>query len=332
MLWPRRVWWVVLERAGLAAHGECIGCGQLRDATPNHYCSTCLAAQAKHTGTALVLGGTAVLCGVVIALGFPLLWPRAALGWHLCAAGAGSLLPLAALGSGSQARADDGGARRVWPIAGIGAVVERPELAQRLASESGSTPRALWLPPIAYRVGWWLLPALALGLALLADGWHHPRLRVINLGREALWLLVDGERHVALEPAGIDPRRAAVLVRVPSGDHELSALNADGRVVAATRARLESGREHLYAPASAGRCFWLQITGYGRDATESVSPLLSEARFFALDAEVDVWFSDTPERSGADRRSTGGTLTTLRQSPCERAPEAVRRAASAVGP
>jgi hypothetical protein len=330
MLWPRRVWWVALDAAGLAPRAECMGCGQPRAAAANGYCSTCLGEQARHAGTALVRGATGVLFGVVIALGFPLLWPRAPLAWHLIAAGAGSLLPLAGLRS--RPRALGGAARRVWPLAGIGAFVEHPELAERLAAESGSRPRALWLPPIAYRLRWWLLPALALGLALLADGWHHPRLWVINLSRERLWLLIDGEREVALEPAGIDARRAAVEVRVPRGDHELSAVSTEGRIVATTRARLESGRDHLFAPASAGRCFWLQVTGYGRDATESVTPLLSSSRFFALNTEVDVWFSEAPEPPGADRRSSGGTLTTLRQSPCERAPETVRRAASALRP
>jgi hypothetical protein len=332
MLWPRRVWWVALEGAGLTSRAECMGCGQLRAVTSNGYCSTCLAAQARHAGTALAVGATGVFFGIVIALGFPLLWPRAELGWHLAAAGAGSLLPLGGLRSGSRERALGGAERRVWPLAGIGAIVEHRGLAERLASESGTAPRALWLPPIAYRPRWWLLPALAIGLALLADGWHHPRLWVINLGRERLWLYVDGEREIALEPAGIDARRAMVEVRAPRGDRELSALNAEDRVVATTRARLESGREHLYAPGSAGRCFWLQVTGYGRDATESVSPLVSTSRFFSLNTEVDVWFSDTPASPPADRRSSGGTLTTLRQSPCERAPEAVRRAASAARP
>lgn len=330
MLWPRRVWWVALDGAGLAARAECLGCGQ-RLGAPSGYCSTCLAAQARQAGRGLAFGAASVLFGVVIALGFPLLWPRAALGWQLAAACAGSLLPLAGLGWGASSRAAGGVARRVWPVAGIGAFVEHPELVERLAPGSGAA-RAWWLPPIAYRVRWWLSPALALGLALLADGWHHPRLWVINLGRERLWLLVDGEREVALEPAGIDARRAAVALRLPRGDHELSVRDAENRVVATTRARLDSGREHLYAPASAGRCFWLQVTGYGRDATESVAPLVSATRFFALDAEVDAWFSDGPEPPGADRRSSGGTLTTLRQSACERAPEAVRRAASAVRP
>ena len=74
------------------------------------------------------------------------------------------------------------------------------------------------------------------------------------------------------------------------------------------------------------------LTGYGRDATRSVRPLVSGARFFALDTDVDSWFVASPEPPAFDRRSSGGTLTALRQSPCARAPESVRAATSAIGP
>ena len=71
---------------------------------------------------------------------------------------------------------------------------------------------------------------------------------------------------------------------------------------------------------------------FSRRAASEIRPLLSETRFFVLSADVDTWFAETPEPPRFDRRSSGGTLTALRHAPCPRAPEAVRRAASAIGP
>jgi hypothetical protein len=250
--------------------------------------------QARQADVSLPFAATGLLVAVTVALVFPLLWPRASLPWHLLAACVAALLPLGALGA--------------WAAP--------PEQAA----------------PDVHRGLFWLLPVLALGLSLLAYGWHHPRLWAINLTAEPLRLLVDGEPEVSLEPAGVDAARVAVELRLPRGEHELTALDARNQVVATLRARLSSGRDHLYAPASNERCFWLELTRYGRDATQVIVPLVSEARFFALDSDVDAWFAESPEPPGSDRRSSGGTLTVLRQSPCARAPEAVRRAASAVRP
>jgi hypothetical protein len=325
MLWPRRVWWVTLDRIALA--GECVSCGA---ATTDEQCSTCAAAQARHASAALVLGGAGVLFGVATALGLPLLWPRVPLLLHVLAACAAALVPVAGLASMSRPRALWGSPPGVWSLADVGCVVERGELAVRLAS-GGRRARSLWLPPIVYRVYWWPLPALAALLAVLAHGWHHPRLWVINLTAEPLRLLVDGEFEAALAPVGLAAADAALELRLPRGEHSFAALDTDGRVVATVRTRLESGTDHLYAPASTDRCFWLELTGYGRDASHAVRPLVSDARFFVIDADVDAWFVESPA-PGSDRRSTGGTLTSLRQSPCALAPESVRRATSAAGP
>jgi hypothetical protein len=154
---------------------------------------------------------------------------------------------------------------------------------------------------------------------------------VINLTAERLRLSVDGAATATLEPSGV-ARAAAVELRLPRGEHELAAIDGENRVASVVRARLESGKDHLYAPASVGRCFWLELVGYGRDATHAVRPLLAAERFFTLEADVDVWFADGPEVPASDRRSSGGTLTLLRAAPCARAPQTVQRAASAVGP
>jgi hypothetical protein len=366
MLWPRRIWWAPADIAAIEWPLECATCGarlspehhantarqqdlnllreggaettRERDAEGGptgaleaahpHYCSTCRDTQARQAARARALGAVALLAAAVTALAFPLLEPRAPLAAHLLAATALALLPIAGLGS-ARPLAAWGSAPRVYGLGPLGTCVERRAIIGHLRAGHW---RALWLPPIAYRIGWSLIPALALGLSVLAYDWHHPRLWVINLGRERLWLAIDGVLTAALDPAGSDPARAALELRLPRGERELEAFDERHQRVASVRAVLEGGRDHLYAPASAAFCFWLESTGYGRDATRSIRPLASGARFFALDTDVDSWFVASPEPPAFDRRSSGGTLTALRQSPCARAPESVRQAASAIGP
>jgi len=344
MLWPRRVCWAPAEVAAIEWPAECATCGVSlqhagsaatersaveRSAQPA-YCSTCLADHARHAARARAFGATAVLLGVVASLAFPLLEPRAGLGWHLLAAAALALLPIAGLGS-ARALAGWGSAPRVYGLGPLGTCIERRELAERIARE-GRRSQALWLPPLVYRIGWSLIVALALGLSVVAHGWHHPRVWVINLTRERLWLAVDGALWAAVEAAGSDPARAAIELRLPRGERLLEAFDERHQRVASVRALLEGGRDHVYAPASDTFCFWLESTGYGRDATRQVRPLSSHARFFTLDTEVDSWFTAAPEPPAFDRRSSGGTLTALRQSPCALAPESTRHSASAIGP
>src|SRR5690606_4190971 len=240
-----------------------------------------------------------------------------------------ALLPIAGLGA-ARPLAGWGSPPRVHGLGPLGACVERRELAEHLA-RAGLRPRALLLPPLAYHIGAALVLALALGASALAHRWHHPRVWIVNLTREPLWIAVDGELRAAVDPAGSDPARAALQLRLPRGERALEAFDDRHRRVASVRARVDGGRDHVYAPASDAFCFWLESTGYGRDATRHVQPLFSESRFFALDADVDSWFTAAPEPPRSDRRSTGGTLTALRQSPCARAPERVRQAASAIG-
>ena len=344
MLWPRRIWWAPADVAAIEWPAECATCGaglqgaELEgasagasgafDAAHPAYCSTCRDTHARQAARALSLGAIAVLTGIATALAFPLLEPHASLAAHLLAAAALALLPLAGLGS-ARPIAAWGSAPRVHGLGPLGTCVERRALIGHLHAGRW---RVLWLPPIAYRIGWSLIPALAVGLSVLAHEWHHPRLWVINLTRERLWLAVDGVLSAALDPAGNDPARAALELRLPRGERQLEAFDERHQRVASVRAALQGGREHLYAPASAAFCFWLESTGYGRDATRSIRPLSSGARFFVLTTDVDSWFVASPEPPAFDRRSSGGTLTALRQSPCVRAPESVRRAESANGP
>jgi hypothetical protein len=325
MLWPRRVWWVAGDITRQPMPPECAGCGApaapspegARGAARVPYCSTCRDAHARYDAVALAL---------------PLFWPRASLGAHLAMAAIAALLPLAALGVAARYPRRVGAARSLWPVLGSGCVVERHELAVRLASCSQRPPRALRLPPFAYRVGWWSVPGLALVLAALAFAWHHPRLRVLNLAGERIELFVDAAFEASIDPVRQRDADSVITLRLSRGEHWLEARDARGRTLAEARGELLGGREHLYAPGGSDECFWLEVTGYGRDETRDVLPLAAPSRFFSIETDVDTWLSENPEPSSGDRRSSGGTLTALRHSPCGRAPEAVRHGASALGP
>ncbi|HEX6272717.1 MAG TPA: hypothetical protein VFZ53_06755, partial [Polyangiaceae bacterium] len=85
------------------------------------------------------------------------------------------------------------------------------------------------------------------------------------------------------------------------------------------RVTVAAGREHLFAPASEGFCFWLESTGYGRSGERRAErePLEGPPHFWALPNELGGWFAAAPEAAVAETRWTGGTVTVLRQAPCD---------------
>jgi hypothetical protein len=60
--------------------------------------------------------------------------------------------------------------------------------------------------------------------------------------------------------------------------------------------------------------------------------LSSPSQFWRIEAAVDSWFVPNPEPPPSDRRSSGGTLTSLRFARCTDAPLPARAPVSAVWP
>jgi hypothetical protein len=278
------------------------------------------------------LGAFGMLAGAAAALGLPLLWPRAPVWLVMLTAAAAACAPIAGLGSRSRAGALWGSTPGAFRIGSAGVILERRGLAEALALLEPRLWRPLWLPPIVYRFAWWSVPVSIAVAAASSYFWQHPRLIVLNLEDEPYSLSVDGVPSERIEPAFQRGRAAAVIVRLPRGEHTLEAWDGNGRLVGEARGRLEGGRDHLFAPGGGDECFWLEVTGYGRDATRELMPLTSATRFYALQADVDTWFEGSPEPPASDRRSTGGTLTALRHSPCNRAPASVPDAPASAGP
>lgn len=284
------------------------------------YCGDCLDRMARADTAALSVALASGLLSVGLALAFPVLWPHAPLWLHATATIGLAFSPHALVYVLSKGRPWPSSA---WPSVRFERerelVCDRRAFAEELAERSGlgvSARRELRLAPGGAS---WLVPLLGLALAVTSHFWQHPTLRVLNLTGAPMWLSVDAGVPVAIEPSTIESPFAGLSIRVARGERTLTAKSASGQLIARVKAVLDPGHEHLFAPGSAGECFWIESTGYGKERRHDVHPLVSESRFWRLDVAVDTWFVPSP-RAATDGRSTGGTLTALRHAPCERAP------------
>jgi hypothetical protein len=161
-------------------------------------------------------------------------------------------------------------------------------------------------------------PLLALGMRELTS----PIVRVVNLTSDALSVHVDGRHFARVEPTSLESPSAGTELRVPSGPHQLLARAPDGRVLEQAHVTVLAGRPHLFAPASSGFCFWLETRTYGRGEgtpEEQIKrePLHGPPFFWALPANLGGFFLPAPAVGSAESRLTGGTVTVLRQGPCD---------------
>jgi hypothetical protein len=150
---------------------------------------------------------------------------------------------------------------------------------------------------------------------------HHPLVRIVNLSPQRLSVWVDGKPLAWVEPTSAESSAAGAELRFPAGARVIEARDGQGRTLDAAHVRLVSGAMHFYAPASNGYCFWFEHTHYGRARSfeNDIEPLAGPTHFWVLARRVDSWFSPNPPTAD-DNRSTGGSLTALRQGPCSVAP------------
>jgi hypothetical protein len=167
--------------------------------------------------------------------------------------------------------------------------------------------------------GWFLLgPALVLLCLPAAHLVHTSSLRVINLTASRFIVLLDHRKLATVEPTSTESPMAGEELRLPAGPHHLAAVTLDGQMLEQQDVLVRSGREHLYAPGDRERCFWLETTHYGRQSSKASErrELGGESRFWAIPERIDTWFAPNPTPLAEDRRSTGGSLTALRQGRC----------------
>ncbi|HVU00616.1 MAG TPA: hypothetical protein VHE30_02655 [Polyangiaceae bacterium] len=145
-----------------------------------------------------------------------------------------------------------------------------------------------------------------------------PEVRIVNVGDTRLEIRVDGALRATVGPTSAESPNAGVVIRVPSGRRRLVALDPMGVVRDSSSVLVTPGALHLYAPASAGTCFRIETTGYGRasrGAVPEAEDLRGTPRFWAIPGDVDYWFRPPPAPADDDR-SSGGLLRALRQVPC----------------
>jgi hypothetical protein len=204
----------------------------------------------------------------------------------------------------------------------LGIVCLRPAFARKVAELNGirAAPVELREPRLSawHSAG----PLLGLGAALLFHSLHHPALRILDVTDTRLDVLLDGRPLASVDPTSQESPAAGVVVRVPSGRHELRTRTPEGTLSESSTLDFESGHVHLFAPGSDGLCFWLETIGYGdeRRVAPVYQPLGGHERFWVLPDGIDLWFSPALEAESTRLRSSGGFITALRQAPCSRAP------------
>jgi hypothetical protein len=322
---------VQLGDARAPAPDACACCGALAaralsvgDGAGRHllvgYCEDC-AVHVSRTATrhwsALCAGA---LLGGSLAAGLPLALPWSPWATNALFAIVGALLVPFAARAFSRPRIGHSAAGPAVFFRAPGELICRraswaEDYARRLGLESRATsvPSRWLVAPLA-------IAALAATAALALHRFHHPTLRILNLGDATLDLFVDGRALGRVMPSSAESPSAGLEIRLPAGRRLLEVRELDGHLVDRVSARVSSGSSHLYAPASPDTCFWLEARGYGRDAgPERITRLEGEERFWTIPDQVRGWFSPNPP-GVADARATGGTSVVLRQAPCVEAP------------
>lgn len=331
---------VVGDLARIVLPRDCAGCGastgrarRLSGPTGEllvPYCAPCLSEIAWRETLGLAALVAALLLVLCFAFAFPLLWPSASLIAHVFSTLVIGLAPF--LGVRLAALRSPGAAPSVWWLGDGSLACARSDFARAVAELNQLGVERRWAFFAGVRSG----SALVLGLgACAAAGAYvleHPKVRVLNSSGERLWLTVDGAPMGVIESSSIESPADGLELRLPRGARELALADARGKSVATARVTLSSRHEHLFAPQQEGRCFWLEITGYGKEHGRRVLPLESPNGFWTLKAAPDLWFAPNPQPAQPGSSWSGGTVTALRQAPCELAPEPVRAARSALGP
>jgi hypothetical protein len=292
------------------------------------YCANCHehAARAKTRA----LGGViaSALLAVTFTAGLPLAWQPPSAAVYAVVAAAAAALPQVLLRLRRE-RPESGhaSAGRAAFFGADGALVcASNPWAKRLASASNAViteirAREPVVPPWAAAV-----PVACGAAALLLFGLHFPIVRVLNVTATRLAIAVDGRTYVDLEPTSAESAAVGASVRLPAGRHVLTASDPTGRIVDSTPVTVEGGVQHLYAPGSAGVCFWIEATSYGRRGSVAPAPeeLSTTTTFWALPRDIDVWFAPSPPRPEGDDRSSGGLSYAVRQAKCDDVPGRVR--------
>lgn len=284
------------------------------------YCDDCKKHQGSARAKSLSGGLASGLVGLALALALPLApSPLRAVALALVTL-TGALVPLLVVAFVPRrpraGHAADGPAVRFVSERELLCADER--WGTELARLNGVTRKLAPWREARFSLAMFVAPVLAPALAVAVLHATSPILRVVNLAGDEFVVEIDGTRRASLRPTSVESATSGAELRVPAGDHELVARALDGSVLERARVVVESGRAHLFAPASVGQCFWLETVGYGRSGERESERQALEGppHFWSLPDDIGGWFSAPPEAELAGTRSTGGTVTVLRHAPC----------------
>ena len=283
------------------------------------YCANCHEHAARARTRALAAALSSALLAFTVTAGLPFVIQPPSAAVYAVVAFVAAVLPLL-LARRRPHRADaghaTGGRAAFWAPDGS-FVCADARWAARLAEASHTTSSATHrrepaTPPLAAA-----FPIAAAVAALLLYPLHFPVVRVLDVASTRLVVSADGRAVTRIEPTSAESAAAGVSVRIPAGRHVLTATDPSGHVVDTVTVTVQGGSQHLYAPGSAGVCFWIEATSYGRRGEPvTVEPLSTDGTFWALPHAIDVWFAPSPPAPEGDTRSSGGVSYALRHAPC----------------
>ncbi len=338
---------VQVPRGGLLTPSRCACCmapagrsepvqglvrlGEGNENRPNFlvpYCDVCYAhlSAARTRWLACLLAS--LLLGLTAAVALPLAWGTRLLALQIGGAGLAAAVPWLALttirrrpspGHTAHDAAVWGRPRRRGPPT---LVCQNP----RWAAEVARMNEVAWesiAPGVRSRP---IAPWVAVGACVLAVPLAHAglstRVRVLNLSSEPAILIVDDRKVATVPPSSVESPEAGREVRLVAGRRSVQLVSESGAALASSQGALHPASDHLFVAAPAGEaervCFWLERAAYGRAklTVPAREPLRGEGPLFRFPDPVDVWFAPLPSSEADDERSSGGTLTAVRQDRC----------------
>ncbi|MEN9579122.1 MAG: hypothetical protein RJA70_2131 [Pseudomonadota bacterium] len=292
------------------------------------YCTECSDALLRHGTVQIASTLAAVVLVVSVLLTLPRLMPTLGVwGYAAIALFVGGAPPIVAILVRVRSANLPVRERAVWWWSGTVLACTQQTWAEQLAN-TNERPHTMALgrvPRHSALMGSGVVLALVLAPTLFT--FLHPMTLVLNLASDDLELLVDGRPLGHVPVTSLESPYAGLRVRVGVGSRSLQVRDAQGRILVTSAAQLEAGKTYLFAPLADAYCFWIERDHYGRSAQaggpEREYERLPQGRdLWELPGPIDSWFSKNPE-APQDRRSTGGTMTALRQARCTETPQEV---------
>jgi hypothetical protein len=191
-------------------------------------------------------------------------------------------------------------------------LAQRRDFLERL----GATPISEHAPAPRRALRRALLPVLVSVVWLLGLHWlGRAELRVIQSGDVDAVVLIDHRRRRVVPPTRLEHAHAAYAVTTLAGRRTLGVIGEEGRPILEVTRTLWPGRDYVLGTLPAGYCLFIERQEYGEAGTaREVAPVPGDGPLWELPVNVDLWFTELPERPSLP--TSGGIRTAIRLLPC----------------